>query len=657
MVGLGAGIFEVGVAASNINVQAPLLFCFCSISFFNVQYNKFSTIRNIVEANLNILLSSISNNATLNNTKFYNTTVGTSPNIVYGIFQCRGDLTSEDCKRCAEVATGEIKIRCPDRKEITIWYDDCWLRVSNKLIISIMANDPKKYFSYANNVSNPNLFRSKLNELMDGLVDKAVNSTDLFAVDEQLVANSDRIYGLVQCTQDITSRECGRCLTTSVNQITPCCNNKDGGRILKPTCILWFEVYKFFQSEVISRDSPGIGSSPNTGQEKKSSEFRVIIVVPSVIGGIILSTVTIFFCIRKNKGFGIVTEDVWQICDDICTVESLQFNFGTVYSATDSFSDSNKLGEGGFGAVYKGSLSDGRDIAVKRLSKNSCQGVEEFKNEVLLLAKLQHRNLVRLLGFCLQGDEKLLIYEFVSNASLDKFIFDPVKRTYLDWEKRYKIIVGISRGLLYLHEDSRDTIIHRDLKASNILLDAQMNPKISDFGMARLFVVDQTQGSTSKIVGTYGYMAPEYLMQGHFSVKSDVFSFGVLVLEIITGQKNNSYSRGERAQDLLSHAWRQSEVRRCIQIGLLCVQEDVGRRPTMASVALMLSSYTFTLPVPSAPAFFVNTEMGLNRIPEEHGTNSASGSFVPNRSISSSNNDASISSSNNDASITELLPR
>ncbi|PIA31857.1 hypothetical protein AQUCO_04700002v1 [Aquilegia coerulea] len=579
-----------------------------------------SVANSTVEANLNILLSSISNKATLNNTKFYYTTVGTSPDKVHGIFQCRGDLTPEVCKKCAEVATEEIKIRCPDKKEITIWYDECWLRLSTKLIISTMANDPKRYHSYANNVSNPNLFRSKLNELMDRLVDRAVNSTDLFAVDDQFVANSDRIYGLVQCTQDISRSECDRCLTNSVNQITPCCDNKDGGRILKPSCILWFEVYKFFQSEGMIGDNPSIDSPPNTD------------------------------------------------ADDICTAVSLQFNFGTVYSATDSFSDANKLGLGGFGAVYKGSLSDGRDIAVKRLSKNSYQGVEGFKNEVLLLAKLQHRNLVRLLGFCLEGDEKLCIYEFVPNASLDQFIFDPVKRTYLDWERRYKIIVGIARGLLYLHEDSPDTIIHRDLKPRSILLDAQMNPKISDFGLARLFVVDQTQGSTSKIVGTYGYMAPEYAMHGHFSVKSDVFSFGVLVLEIITGQKNNSYSQGERAQDLLSHAWGQweqetvlemieptlrecysrSEFRRCIQIGLLCVQEDAARRPTMSSVALMLSSHSFTLPVPSAPAFFDNTEMGLNRILEDHGTNSAWGSVVPKHSIGSSNNDASI---------TELLPR
>ncbi|KAJ4975940.1 hypothetical protein NE237_001046 [Protea cynaroides] len=187
---------------------------------------------------------------------------------------------------------------------------------------------------------------------------------------------------------------------------------------------------------------------------------------------------------------------------DITSADSLLFNFDTIRIATDDFSDKNKLGEGGFGAVYKGKLLDGRLVAVKRLSRHSKQGEIEFKNEVLLVAKLQHRNLVRLIGFCLKEEERLLIYEFVSNKSLDHFIFDPIQRSQLDWEERYRIIDGIARGLLYLHEDSRLKIIHRDLKAANVLLDDEMNPKIADFGLARLFVVDQTQEKTSRIVGT-----------------------------------------------------------------------------------------------------------------------------------------------------------
>jgi serine/threonine protein kinase len=190
--------------------------------------------------------------------------------------------------------------------------------------------------------------------------------------------------------------------------------------------------------------------------------------------------------------------------DEFSNTESLLVHFETLKTATDNFSSENELGRGGFGSVYKGVFPQGQEIAVKRLSGNSGQGDNEFKNEILLLAKLQHRNLVRLIGFCIQGEERLLVYEFIKNASLDQFIFDTEKRQLLDWVVRYKMIGGIARGLLYLHEDSRFRIIHRDLKASNILLDQEMNPKIADFGLAKLFDSGQTMTHrfTSRIAGT-----------------------------------------------------------------------------------------------------------------------------------------------------------
>ncbi|GMN68860.1 hypothetical protein TIFTF001_037909 [Ficus carica] len=266
--------------------------------------------------------------------------------------------------------------------------------------------------------------------------------------------------------------------------------------------------------------------------------------------------------------------------------------------------------KGGFGPVYKGMLEDGKEIAVKRLSMSSGQGVDEFKNEVALIAKLQHRNLVKLLGCCIQGEEKLLVYEYMLNKCLDSFIFDQVQGKLLDWPKRFQIICGIARGLLYLHQDSRLRVIHRDLKASNVLLDIEMNPKISDFGMARTFRGDQLEGNTNRVVGTYGYMAPEYAFNGQFSIKSDIFSFGIMVLEIISGKRSRVFRPQNDSLTLTGYAWKlmkagreielldaclkdshdSFEVLRCIHVSLLCVQQRPADRPTISSVVVMLGS-------------------------------------------------------------------
>ncbi|KAK6149826.1 hypothetical protein DH2020_017351 [Rehmannia glutinosa] len=231
------------------------------------------------------------------------------------------------------------------------------------------------------------------------------------------------------------------------------------------------------------------------------------------------------------------------------------YSFEILANATEQFATANLLGKGGFGPVYKGKLANGKEIAVKRLSRTSGQGLQEFMNEVVVISKLQHRNLVSLLGCCVQKEEKMLIYEFMVNGSLDVLLFDPTIRT-LDWRKRFNIMEGIGRGLLYLHRDSRLRIIHRDLKPSNVLLDENWNPKISDFGMARIFGAREDQANTARVAGTYGYMSPEYAMGGIFSEKSDVFSFGVIVLEIISGIRNTSFYDDEMALSLLEHVWK-----------------------------------------------------------------------------------------------------
>ncbi|XXG59407.1 hypothetical protein AAC387_Pa04g1500 [Persea americana] len=374
------------------------------------------------------------------------------------------------------------------------------------------------------------------------------------------------------------------------------------------------------------REGVEISWDPLPGRKRRLPGKISIIVI---VGVFLLGTIVYLLWRNiKKKGYTRPHERLVLLGENEMKELDVPFyEFGSVLQATENFSDSNKLGQGGFGDVYKGKLLEGQEVAVKRLSKSSGQDQEEFKNEVLLIAKLQHRNLVRLLGYCIQEDERLLLYEYMPNKSLDFFLFDPDRCKLLSWEKRHNIILGITKGLLYLHEDSRLRIIHRDLKTSNILLDEEMKPKISDFGLARIFGGNQIQENTNRVVGTYGYMSPEYAFHGLFSVKSDVFSFGVILLEIVSGKKNSLIFHDEESLTLLGYAWKLwkeekwldfideslsvanelPEVRKCMQIGLLCVQENTADRPTMASVLGMFISEATTLRTPKQPAFITTS--------------------------------------------------
>ncbi|XP_024157974.1 putative receptor-like protein kinase At4g00960 isoform X1 [Rosa chinensis] len=592
----------------------------------------------IYQQNLISLLSSFSNNSQNQaNYGFHNSSLGHGSNKVNAIALCRGDLALGECSSCLSDSTQILLRNCSYKTEAILWAEPCMVRWSQDSIFGIMEEDPFIYLASPHNALNAQAFLQVLNPLLEFLRDRATSgdSRKKYATGHAIVPGYETIYAHAQCTPDIDKVNCSNCLNSCISAIPLCCSGKSGTRVLKPSCNIRFEYGLFYKSTAdsevnISAPAPVTPKTPvlPPKQGKKSNTKRNIIIITEVVIAFVtmlLGGICIFLRVKQLR----VKRD-YDISEEISLVESLQYDFEAIRSATDDFSDENKLGQGGFGAVYKGRLHNGRYIAVKRLSKSSEQGDREFKNEVTLVAQLQHRNLVSLLGFCLKGEERLLIYEYIPNKSLNHFIFDPTSHGHLDWETRYKIIGGIVRGLLYLHEDSRLRIIHRDLKASNILLDEDMNPKITDFGMARLFVMDQTQGDTRSIVGTYGYMAPEYASHGRFSVKSDVFSFGVLVLEITTGKKSSSFRNGENDDDLLSYAWRnwmdntilniidpmltagaRSEIIRCIHIGLLCVQENMNDRPTMAAVVSMLNSHSLTISVPSRPPYYwhYNTDL------------------------------------------------
>ncbi|XP_034933053.2 cysteine-rich receptor-like protein kinase 34 [Populus alba] len=629
--------------------------------------------------NRDLALRSLASNVT-NNGGFYNTTIGLGNDTVYGLVLCMASPSAENCSSCVNDAIRTLMAGCPNQKEAISWGGNpvpCIVHYGNRYFLGSLELSPTEA-GYNTGIIYAN-FRQFL-QIWSGLMTDTVtiastsSSRLMPAAETADLSSSQKIYVFMQCTPDVSPSNCSVCLQHCVDYYKSCCNGYQGGYARTPNCFFRWDLYPFYDlfpqvtspppSPSPSPSPPFVISSPpptNTtirkGKENTASRTVIVTIVPTAIFLALVILILTIFCFRKPK------QEVKNF-DEISITKCWEFKFATIKLATNDFSDDNKLGQGGFGAVYKGILADGQAIAVKRLSSNSGQGEVEFKNEVRLLAKLDHRNLVRLLGFCLEGTEKLLIYEFVPNSSLDQFIHDPNKRFILDWEKRYKIIEGIARGILYLHQDSQLRIIHRDLKPSNILLDGNMNAKISDFGMAKLMKTDQTHDAASRIAGTFGYIAPEYARKRQFSVKSDVFSFGVLVLEIVSGQKP-SFQDGDDIEHLTSHAWRRwregtaldlidpilrndsaAAMMRCIHIGLLCVQENVADRPTMAAVVLMLSNSSFTLQIPSKPAFFISRR-----------TDQPASSLISYTSRMTQSQLKTVPPSKNEISITELDPR
>uniref|UniRef100_M1AFZ1 Receptor-like serine/threonine-protein kinase n=3 Tax=Solanum tuberosum TaxID=4113 RepID=M1AFZ1_SOLTU len=429
---------------------------------------------------------------------------------------------------------------------------------------------------------------------------------------------------------NITVAEASQCRSACFNNCSCTAYTYD----VSGACSFWtgdlFNLQQLSKTETEKTIFVKSGSPEDQTKAKKSMKLVVLLSSTTAFIVLFIGSFSYIYYRRRRRRMTKGTGTQISHLDKIGGGEIIDvpyFCLETILVATDNFSNANKLGQGGFGPVYKGIFPGGKEIAVKRLSSHSGQGIDEFKNEVTLIAKLQHRNLVRLLGYCINGKEQILLYEYMPNKSLDTFIFDGELCKLLDWKKRYDIILGIGRGLAYLHHDSRLRIIHRDLKTSNILLDEDMNPKIADFGLARIVEGRRTEAKTEKIVGTYGYMSPEYASDGLFSLKSDVFSFGVVILEMISGRKNTGFYQSEEALNLLGYAWRmwieeramqlteksllescnRSEVMKCINVALLCVQEDSNDRPKMSDVIVMLVGEGTSLQRPNRPAFVIRT--------------------------------------------------
>ncbi|KAL6595543.1 hypothetical protein ACP70R_047883 [Stipagrostis hirtigluma subsp. patula] len=597
------------------------------------------------EANLAQLFSAVYRNISTSGS-FFKGFIGAAPDKVYGLALCRGDTTATNCTACLSEAYRNSERYCNNSKEVAVYLELCKLRFLDLDFLDGAVNEPTsaawdmgKFVDSNNDAERAAFVAGTMSTfLRETARFAAYNTSRRFSTALKNISGSfQALYSMAQCTPDMSPDGCFACLEDIIQRTSsPMNSNQQQGGVIGVRCSIRYKRSKFYDGDamlIVNSDAPVL-------PRRNTKNIKIIAtVVPLVV--LLFCFIIGFRWIRSHRkaihNLGEVhsqevpaghlhqEEDlVWTMQGNISS-EFSSFDFAQLQEATSNFSDENKLGQGGFGPVYRGKLPHGLEIAVKRLSTCSGQGLVEFKNEVQLIARLQHANLVRLLGCCSEGDEKILVYEYLPNKSLDFFIFDKSeKRARLDWKKRLAIIEGIAHGLLYLHKHSRLRVIHRDLKASNILLDEIMNPKISDFGIAKIFSSNASEGNTNRVVGTYGYMAPEYASEGLFSIKSDVFSFGVLLLEIISGKRNSGFRRNGGFLNLLGYTWQlwkegkwhelvdtslvtedcSSELFKCINIALLCVQENAIDRPTMWDVTTMLSTVGASLPEPEHPAYY-----------------------------------------------------
>ncbi|CAA2970848.1 serine threonine- kinase [Olea europaea subsp. europaea] len=314
-----------------------------------------------------------------------------------------------------------------------------------------------------------------------------------------------------------------------------------------------------------------------------------------------------FLCCRKLES---ATSRSPELNNELSGIHNVTlYSYKELRTATNDFSQINKIGEGGFGSVYKGKLRTGQIAAIKVLSTESSQGVKEFLTEIQLISDVEHENLVKLYGCCVEDNQRILVYNYLENNSLAQTLLGKGhSRIQFSWRTRVKICIGVAKGLAYLHEELQPHIVHRDIKASNILLDKDLTPKISDFGLARLIPPEMSHVST-RVAGTIGYLAPEYAIVGKLTRKADIYSFGVLLIEIVTGRCNTNMQLPVDEQYILERTWRLYQRRelvtlvdtslngdfdaeqacRFLKIGLLCTQDSPNLRPSMSTIVQLLS--------------------------------------------------------------------
>ncbi|KAL4654426.1 hypothetical protein ACB092_01G377200 [Castanea dentata] len=546
---------------------------------------------------------------------------GTGNTTVYTFGECMKDLSQTDCDLCYAQSKTRIQYCYPFVRAIRggrLFMDGCYLRYDDYYFFNdTLDSQDTTLCGTQDFVGNHSVFGANVKELVRNLSVEAPKSDNFFV---GFVNNGNiTVYGLAQCWKLVSRTGCERCLANAFYNISSC-TPKEEGRVLNAGCYMRYSTQKFYYNP---SNTVGVNNS------HQGYQLAITLAATSSALALVLVVTAAVFIMRKKI---LKKRRERKLVGDLLATlnkSKLNFSYEILERATNFFHSSNKLGQGGSGSVYKGVLPDGRVVAVKRLFFNSVQWVDHFFNEVNLISDIHHKNLVKLLGCSITGPESLLVYEYVPNQSLHDYFSVKKNLQLLRWDVRYKIILGTAEGLAYLHEESKLRIIHRDIKLSNILLNEDFMPKIADFGLARLFPEDKTHISTA-IAGTLGYMAPEYVVCGKLTEKADVYSFGVLILEVVCGKRNSSFSENssvlqmvwnlyvagrpcEAVDPELEANYQEEEASRLLQIGLLCVQASAELRPSTPVVVKMLT-HSQDIPLPTQPPFLNSSIRGANQI-------------------------------------------
>ncbi|XP_028801992.1 cysteine-rich receptor-like protein kinase 2 isoform X1 [Neltuma alba] len=573
----------------------------------------------IFNDNLNLTLQEIREQISDPNKHFATAREGNGGNPVSTLLQCRNYLSVADCVRCLDVAAAQIRSCSTGSYGGHVVYDGCFLRYEAGDFYGETKGSLTKVLCGNQNAREVIPFTATAQNLLMNLQTATPKIPGFSAATKiQVPTNGETIYAFAQCVGTVTQSGCLDCLKAAYSNMQICLSNSEG-RAFDAGCFIRYSTTSFFA------DNETIDITPLVKPGSSSNKATIIGGVVGVLA-LVLVLLALFAWTRRSQSPRRVPRG------DKTETSKLEgpitYSYQDLRSATKNFSDENKLGEGGFGIVYKGTLRDGKEVAVKKLTLRNSRKMEEgFESEVMLISDAHHPNLVQLLGWCSSGLIRILVYEYMKNNSLDKFLFGE-KKGFLNWKQRCDIILGIASGLTYLHEQFRVRIIHRDIKTNNILLDNDLQPRVADFGLARLLPEDRSHLST-KFAGTLGYTAPEYAIHGQLSEKADIYSYGIVILEIISGQRSKALKDDGDTEDdfLLPKAWKlyekgmhlelvdntldpneydADEVKKIIEIGLLCTQAFADLRPTMSEViGLLQSSDLLENITPSMPLLIV----------------------------------------------------